>query len=522
MSNIFSLLSLNLECDKHPRSWICISGRNIPKIISKIEKEIIKKDKTNREQISKFIGKKISCNYVSIKKILRGENNFYPIPIILTLCELANNKSYLGKLEEDIEYLKVNSASAKPIKALSRLTPNLAKIIGAFCADGSLSMQFVVSSKNKFQLEKLKNWGKIQESKARGEYYIAIQINRSNYNDFLKFSKDNQKFNIQTHYNIELTDEHESNVQAFNNWISKEFGVKPTSYYKRENAFRTVFSNKILARYLITFFDFLPSYKSTIVREPEVIKKSDLNVRKEFAKGVFMFDGTVSKRKVISFTTLSERLANSIQEILEKDKIKTGFLLSKRNEYVVYTLANQNISKLLEYFEEGTKKWDLLKWLNEKDFESVQISYEKDLKETRNISEIMKKVKVCDADYLMDKLNCSHTSIRQHLKILKLKNKIRLSNKPIRISDFVSDKTTIMLKEEIHKMLFDKLLEKFKTYEKASQFLEIQKGTLSAWKVKKNRIPLGIVKQIGNILEIPLQKIESNVEETDREIVEII
>ncbi len=522
MSSKFSLLSLNLECDKHPRSWICISGKNIPQIISKIEKEIIKKDKTNREQISKIIANKLHCNNVSIKNILRGKGKFYPIQVILILCELANNESYLGKLEGYTEYLKVNSASAKSIKASRELTPNLAKTIGAFCADGSLSMQFIISSKDKFKLETLKKLGKVQESTSRREYYIAIQVNRSNYENLLKFSVDNQKFNIQTHYNIELTDEHESNVQAFNRWIYEEFKIEPTNYYRCENAFRTVFSNKILARYLITFFDFLPSYKSAIVREPEIIKSSDLSMRKEFAKGIFMFDGTVSKRKIISFTTLSERLAKSVQEILEEDQIKTGLLLSKRNEYVVYTLANQDISKLLEYFDKETKKWELLSWLNKKDFQSDQISYEKDLKETKNIWEIIREVKVCDSGYLTNRLNCSHTSIRQHLKILKSKSRIKLSDKPAGINDFVSNETFILLKERFHKKIFGKLLEKFKTYEKASNFLEVQKGTLSAWKVKKNRIPLYTIKQICKVLEIPEREIEMNIEETDREIVEII
>lgn len=245
-------------------------------------------------------------------------------------------------------------------------------------------------------------------------------------------------------------------------------------------------------------------------------------MRKEFAKGIFMFDGTVSKRKTISFTTLSEKLAKSIQEILEKDGVKTGLLLSKRKEYVVYTLANQDISKLLEYFEKETKKWELLNWLNKKYFQSDQINYEKDFKETSNIFKIIKEARVCDTNYLMTKLNCSHTSIRQHIKILKSKGKIKLSNKPIKINDFVSSKTSVLLKKEFHNKIFNKLLEKFKTYEYSAKFLEIPKGTLSAWKVRKNRIPLKVIRQICIILEIPKQEIEESVEETDREIAEII
>lgn len=59
MSNKFNLFSLNIKSDKHPRSWICIFGKGIPKVISKMENEIIKTKNTNREQISKIIANKL-------------------------------------------------------------------------------------------------------------------------------------------------------------------------------------------------------------------------------------------------------------------------------------------------------------------------------------------------------------------------------------------------------------------------------------------------------------------------------
>ena len=90
MSNNFSLLSLNDNYwDKHPRSWICISGENIKEIVSKIEKEIIEKRKTNREQISKLIAGNLNCNYVSIKNFLRGDITFYTLH-----CSIRSLKEY--------------------------------------------------------------------------------------------------------------------------------------------------------------------------------------------------------------------------------------------------------------------------------------------------------------------------------------------------------------------------------------------------------------------------------------------
>jgi len=332
----------------------------------------------------------------------------------------------------------------------------------------------------------------------------------------------NKKFQIQTHYNLELTDEHKSSVEAFNKWLNEEFKIKPTAFYNKENAWRTIFSNKILARYLINFFDILPGYKTDIIDEPKIIKNSTLKIRKEFAKGVLMFDGCVTKNKKIIFSSLSPYLANSIKDILIKDNLRVGSSTNNRGEHIVYTFADNKSNKLLEYFEKRTKKWELLMWLNNQNFKSGQITYEKDLHETNNILELLKRVRVCDANFLMRELNCSHTTIRQHLLILKNKKIIRLSNNPKKINEYVSDKTTAFLKKQFHNYLFNKILQQFHSYEKFAIFLEMNKGTISAWKVRKNRIPLCIIKNMCKSLNIPFKKVIENIDETDREIAEII
>ena len=528
MSIKFNLLLLNDEnLDKHPRSWICIKGENIKDIIFKIEKEIIRNKKTNREQISKLLSQKLLYNHVSIKNILRGKNEFYPLPVVLKLIKLSKKENnYKKTIEDSIEYLKVNSASSKPIKAPKKLSKILSKILGAFCADGSLSIQFVISSKDKEILEKFKfkfiKNPLIKKSVMRNEYYIALQINKNNYEDLIKFSKKNKDFQTQTHYNIELTDEHKSNVEAFNRWLNEEFEIKPTIFYNKENAWRTIFSNKILARYLIKLFDILPGYKTDIIDEPKVIKNSTLKIRKEFAKGVLMFDGCVTKNKKIMFSSLSSYLAESIRDILIKDNLKVGNFTNNRGEYTVYTFINNKSDKLLEYFEKGTKKWELLMWLNNQNFKSEQITYEKDLYKTNNILELVKKVKICDAEFLMRELNYSHTTIRQHLSILKTKKIIRLSNKPKKINKYISDKTMISLKERFHNYLFNKILQQFYSYEKFAIFLETHKATMSAWRVRKNRIPLYVLKNMCKSINISFENVLKNVYETDREIVEII
>ncbi|MBU0963318.1 MAG: hypothetical protein KKD48_05425 [Nanoarchaeota archaeon] len=520
----FNLFLLNNpNWDKHPRSWICIHGKNTKTIISKIEKDIIQRRKINREQLSRLIAKNLKCNYVSIKNFLRGDTYFYPIPIILELCALSNKEKYYENiLEKSIEYLKVNSASSKPIKAIKEVSENLAKIIGAFCADGSLSIQFIISSKEKKDLKRFKTFGRIKKSDSRKEYYFAISLNRKNYYHLLSFAKENKNFQTQTHYTIELTDEYKSNVESFNKWIFRLFKVNPNSFKQRNIAWRTSFSNKILARYLIHFFGFLPGYKTDIVSEPDLIKNSEFNIRKEFAKGAIMFDGCVTKRKTIAFSTISPALAGSIEEILIKDGLNVGKCINKRKEYTVYTFANEDIKKLLEYFEKGTKKWDLLRWLSDKNFESKQISYEKDFKTTRSIYELLKEMKIADVNTIKEKLNYNFITIRNNFIILRDKGKIRLSNKPKYINKFVSDRSTVFLKQEFHNKIFNELFKKFKTNINASNFLELNKATLSAWKVRKNRMPLYVLKNICNILNISQEQLYNQIEELDREIAEVI
>ena len=50
----------------------------------------------------------------------------------------------------------------------------------------------------------------------------------------------------------------------------------------------------------------------------------------------------------------------------------------------------------------------------------------------------------------------------------------------------------------------------------------INKATLSVWKLRKNRIPLKLLKQICDSVDLPYSAALSRITETDREIAEII
>lgn len=540
MSREFNLFLLHSPAvDIHPRSWICIKGIKLKNIIRKLEKNVLKTTKYCRENLNNKLSVKFRCSRGVIRRILQGKSEFYPIPLIIELLKISKKKKeFLKKIKQDIQYLKVNSASAKPIKAVNKLNENLSKVLGAFMADGSLSIQITIAALYQKDLEKIKN--KLTEVKirystgsapSRNQYYINIQANKNN---FKLLNKIIHSFHLltQRHYNFELSDEYKDNVEIFIKWMKKEFDVKPNRFEKRRNAWRVIFSNKILARYLMIFFKVKPGPKAYSAFEPNLIKKSNLKIQKAFAKGVLMFDGCITKEKKISFGTVSRNLFTSIKQIWEKDNIKFGKSISERRyshnpkkNYILFTLSttlkNQK-EKLLKYFEPDTQKWKLLNWLY------GNLNHTPVLKTNSSLSfekimKILQKVKICDVSFLKNYFGYqSYSHIKSYLKVLKDQGKIKLSTHPGNINKYISKNTTLLLKNKFHKLLFKRIREKFGKDQNCAKFLEIHKSTFSAWRVRKNRIPFHIIERMCKILNFNFNKVFANIEKTDREIVEII
>lgn len=539
MSKRFNLLLLQQPEDIHPRTWVCLKKPKLKTIVEDLEKDILKNQGWCREKLSKEIANRLRCSHTAIKWILLGKREFYPVPIIFELLKFSENKrKFLKEVKKSIKYLKINSASAKPVRAVYKLSENSAKILGAFMADGSLSIQVVIATPYSKNLEKIKKkLIKLRirystgNAPSRNQYYISIQANGNNFKLLNKIMHSFRPL-TQTHYGIQLIDEYKDNVEAFTRWIREEFNITPNRFEKTKNAWRVSFSNKILARYLMRFFEVKPGPKAYSAFEPNIIKKSSLKIRKAFAKGVLMFDGCVTAEKKISFGTVSQNLFTSIKQIWKKDNIKFGQSISERKnsynprkKYVLFTLsttAKNQKEKLLKYFEPGTQKWKFLNWL------CGDLNYTPILKTNSRLSlekimKILRKIKICDTFFLKNYFGYySYSYIRSYIKILKDQNKIRLSNHPSSISKYVSKNTTLLLKDKFHKLLFKKIREKFKKDQNCAKFLEIHKATFSAWRVRKNRIPLYILEKTCKALSLNLNKVFVNVEKTDREIVEII
>lgn len=528
MSKEFNILLLNSQQDKHPRTWICLGGSKLNIILQDIKNSILKDKKWSRYRLSKEIANLLHCATNTVETTLASQRKFYPIPIIKILLKLsANKKKFSKEFIKNIEYLKVNSASAKPVKVVKKLDKNLAKILGAFMADGSLSVQIVIANsqpkdldKIKLELTKLRISHSIGNAPSRKQYYISIQANRNNFKHLNKLIS-SPNLLVQTHYNIELTDEYRDNVEAFVGWIKKQFCINPTSFYKKTNAWRVIFSNKILARYLMYFFGVMPGPKAYDAYEPKIIKKSGLAIRKEFAKGVLMFDGCVNINKKILFSSKSAILANSISGIWKRDGIKFGKSINKRHEYSLFTITENKKEKLLKYFEADTQKWKLLNWLSGDLNHTPILKYDSALSLKKTL-EILRRIKRCDAIFLKNYFKCSHTTIRSYLKILKDQGKIKLSNQPEYLNKCIDENATILLKNGVHNLLFKKIKGEFGKYQNCAAFLGIHKATFSAWRIGKNRIPIKIIRKLCDVLKINFVKITRNIEKIDREVAEII
>ncbi len=529
MNNNFNLFSLNSRVDVHPRTWICIGGKELPTFVRKLEKEVIEKQGLTRENLSRELARSLNCSHTSFKQLFQEKRAFYPLPFILKLSKLAQNKKILKKINSETTFLKVNSASAKPLKVCKKLNINLAKLIGSFMADGSLSIQIIFSAREKRKLKPivetlLKNSQRfsLNYSKKRNEHYLNITKNKNNIN-LIDSLQTKRLTNIQSHYAIELSDAYKDNVLFFKNLVINEFGVNPNKFYKKENMWRVTFSNKIVARFLEKFFEIWPGKKSDDAFEPAIIKKAHLKMRKAFALGLLTFDGCITKQGKMCYSSNSKTLIEALADIWKRDGIEYGRSKTKRGDYTINAYLTNDKKKLLQYFEPNTQKWKLIHWLEGdltkkpviKETTVTKISEEK-------IFNLLRRKKNCDIIYLTKFFGCKQSTARYYLKTLKKQKRIVLSRNIKSINPKnVSEKTMVLVNKKWHKKLFNGIKKRFVYDKEFATSLDIPKATLSAWKLRKNHIPLHRLETMCKTLNLDFQKFCNNLVEEDREIAAI-
>jgi len=533
MSSNLNLFLLHRPSDRHPRSWICVQGKVLIDVVQELERDILKAHKLSREHLSKLVSDELHCARGVVKNILRGGASFYPLVVLKKLIVRSTRpKAFYKRIRENILTLKVNSASAKPVNAVHVLSKDLAKIIGAFAADGSLSVQLILATTTQSPMEKLcADLGRttyplrIRWSQARKQYYVAIQLNEHSRGllEYL-YRHTHKDLLTQTHWAIELVDEYEDSVRAFAKWMKAVFNIEPTSLNikKEKRAWRVIFSNKIVARYLTEFFGMKSGLKTYTVSEPEVIQNSTLEVRRSFARGALMFDGCVTKGGKISFSSKSKNFASAIQDIWAKDKINQGILLrNRRGEYVISTIIPNRINRLLKYFEPETQKWKLLRWISG-DKKVKPIIRDNGVLSAERILLLLKRIKYCDVNFLERYYKKRYTSIRHYLKILKNHGKVNISTRPHGWSKYIDEKATVYLDKTTHRMLFAKIKEKLNLGKNAADVLGVHKATFSAWKLQNNRIPIEVLRRLCYLVNLDFKSVSPHIVQTNRDVIEFI
>lgn len=391
------LFQLHKKEDKHPKSWILASGKNLRKEIDFLIKELSKKYKSyeiinkicskininifltknikyigfgkeikNKRKTQKlykttftkqtgtsgkdwnlieenkhfpsckklnkifkildkpkFIKVKCSKNDLCFKKFyiisnsLLNKKQEIPLVAIKELFNLWVNQFKINKyksikrkvkLLESIDYFLINQHCSKKTKSLLYLNKSLAKIIGAFCADGSFCDTNMIS------------W----------------------------------------------EEEHLSNMQALTKWIKNCFNKELTiEKSKRErNSWTIKFRSKIIARYLTTFFGFESKSKTYTTRMPKIIRNSSLDIQKAFALGALTFEGSVNNNSSVTFQVSSKKFRDDVGFILKKDglTISSNKKPNKDNHWYFSSNTLTKESKgILSYFEKKTIKWQKLK-----------------------------------------------------------------------------------------------------------------------------------------------------------------
>jgi len=252
----------------------------------------------------------------SIDVIIKSLNSEQiPLIVISGLIDLyekfiAKNENVKEKILDEIDKLKVLQDNSKLINAVKEINMTLAKILGAFAADGN--------------------------------YYPP---------DMLRWEE-----------------EYKEQLELLSEWFDKSFGIKlkikPSN--RMRNSFTIKFRNKIVGRYLQIFFSYKPSNKIYSVDEPSLIKQQTLDIRRAFASGALMFDGSVNLDGTVSFSVASKSFRDSVVEILKKD----GLVLSiskkpNKNNWSFCTsrkLSLSHLNKIKLYFCLRTKKRQIIEF----------------------------------------------------------------------------------------------------------------------------------------------------------------
>lgn len=270
----------------------------------------------SKTQLVKHLVKRLNISITTAERLVYLERScpyirriWFPLVYIQELLSLSPEKHY--EIQNKIEFLKINNSASFPIKAVRHLTEDLCKIAGAHAADGTL--------------HKGKDYGT----------YIAV------------------------------VDQHKNSIEAIARWFKDAFGIElKVKSSPNKKMWQVAFRNKIIGRYLNKIFGFNYGSKTYDVEEPEIIKNAPMRYRRAFALGFLTFEGGVGIKNQIELTTRSERMRDSIYQILVNNEIdvRKKDRLDSRQMWRLWStaLSKKEAEGWLHFFEAGTEKWSKL------------------------------------------------------------------------------------------------------------------------------------------------------------------
>ncbi|MBI1971699.1 MAG: hypothetical protein HYS53_00200 [Candidatus Aenigmarchaeota archaeon] len=223
----------------------------------------------------------------------------------------SSSKENKMEMQKHIEKLCYGTGSQKRYaNAIIAVSDALAKLIGAIIADGHL--------------------------KERDTQWDGVKVK---------------------HYEIVLREGPKEHVQLCCNWFNQLFGtdLKPQD---GGNHWFIYVSNKIILRYFTKLIGIPTGNKSGIVKIPEIIKNSNIEIKKSFLEGLFIFDGSVERATAyIELYMRSPYIIKDVENIMIEIGVKPDYVKIDPDKFSRLIIRKKDKLRIYAYlFKDSTEK----------------------------------------------------------------------------------------------------------------------------------------------------------------------
>ena len=371
MIDLFKLQD-NTE-DRGAYSWIVVDGPKVFFNFRLLVNKITEKSNCSIKSLSGKISERIGCSTSMLYDILNGKTKWLSLRLIdefLTILREFNENQKATKIKNEflnsIGFLKSAPRSPVKIKAVKKLSPELAELCGIHAADGSLNLQISIEALRRERINKVKRelnnrFPKLKISrpfKRENKYRIFFNVTNETQTKIFEFLNGHD-INFSLGYRLEFVDSDKRSMEYLKKLIFTLFGyhIKIETKKKEKGGYYYVhFSNKILGRYLKNIFDFPVGKKSSTVNVPKLIKNASFSIQRAFVRGLIQFDGSVRMNGNVALSTNSKQLLNFVLSTFKKDKLE-GNIWESKNRKGELGFESPPAKKWLTYFIKGTQKY---------------------------------------------------------------------------------------------------------------------------------------------------------------------